>query len=312
MGTLDAPISPFSLCASAETTKKEVLETCEAVTIIETPPMIVIGVVGYIRTPTGLRAYDTVWTEHLSDEVKRRFYKNWCVVRRIVCGSTSTAAPCRAERFCQVGGEDEGGGLCEAAGADFGAAQLGNEAAACGVAGATPLGPAFTAGRWWAMVFSLLLPVLRAAFVVPLPLFRFKSKKKAFTKYAKKASDKSTVEKALEDIKKNCEVRLPACLLFACLLIVRSSLKDVEKCPVSCCRLVAIYNGDEQELTSCSLSPSSSAQTVRAICHTQVHMVKNLKMKKAHIMEVQINGGKSVSEKVDFAYKYFEKVRQSF
>lgn len=69
---------PFT--ASAETSKKEVLETCEAVTIIETPPMIVIGVVGYVRTPTGLRAYDTVWTEHLSDEVKRRFYKNWCVL----------------------------------------------------------------------------------------------------------------------------------------------------------------------------------------------------------------------------------------
>lgn len=38
-------------------------------------------------------------------------------------------------------------------------------------------------------------------------------------------------------------------------------------------------------------------------------MVKNLKMKKAHIMEIQINGGKSISEKVDFAYKYFEKVQ---
>lgn len=39
--------------------------------------MIVIGVVGYVKTPTGMRAFDTVWTEHLSDEVKRRFYKNW-------------------------------------------------------------------------------------------------------------------------------------------------------------------------------------------------------------------------------------------
>lgn len=54
---------------------------------------------------------------------------------------------------------------------------------------------------------------------------------------------------------------------------------------------------------------SPRLQVVRAICHTQVHMVKNLKMKKAHIMEIQINGGKSASEKVDFAYKYFEKVR---
>jgi large subunit ribosomal protein L3e len=54
--------------------KKEVVE---AVTIIETPPLIVVGVVGYIETPKGLRALTTVWANHLSDEVKRRFYKNW-------------------------------------------------------------------------------------------------------------------------------------------------------------------------------------------------------------------------------------------
>jgi large subunit ribosomal protein L3e len=54
--------------------KKEVLE---AVTIIEVPPMIVVGLVGYVQTPRGLRALTTVWAEHLSDEVRRRFYKNW-------------------------------------------------------------------------------------------------------------------------------------------------------------------------------------------------------------------------------------------
>jgi large subunit ribosomal protein L3e len=52
-------------------------ETVEAVTIIETPPMIVVGLVGYVSTPRGLRTLSTVWTEHLSEEVKRRFYKNW-------------------------------------------------------------------------------------------------------------------------------------------------------------------------------------------------------------------------------------------
>jgi len=54
--------------------KKEVVE---AVTIIETPPMIVVGVVGYIETPKGLRTFKTIWAEHLSDECRRRFYKNW-------------------------------------------------------------------------------------------------------------------------------------------------------------------------------------------------------------------------------------------
>jgi len=36
-------------------------ETVEAVTIVETPPMVVVGLVGYIETPRGLRALATVW-----------------------------------------------------------------------------------------------------------------------------------------------------------------------------------------------------------------------------------------------------------
>ena len=52
-------------------------EVVEAVTVIETPPMIVVGVVGYVETPRGLRTLTTVWAAHLSDEIKRRFYKNW-------------------------------------------------------------------------------------------------------------------------------------------------------------------------------------------------------------------------------------------
>lgn len=60
---------------TAELHKKE---TCEAVTIIETPPMVIVGVVGYVKTPRGLRCLNTVWAQHLSEEVKRRFYKNWC------------------------------------------------------------------------------------------------------------------------------------------------------------------------------------------------------------------------------------------
>lgn len=47
-------------------------ETCEPVTIVECPPMVVVGVVGYVKTPRGLRSLNTVWAEHLSEEVKRR------------------------------------------------------------------------------------------------------------------------------------------------------------------------------------------------------------------------------------------------
>ncbi|KAF3933409.1 hypothetical protein ABW19_dt0208539 [Dactylella cylindrospora] len=132
-------------------------EVVEAVTIIETPPMIAVGVVGYIETPRGLRSLTTVWAEHLSEEIRRRFYKNW-----------------------------------------------------------------------------------------------YKSKKKAFTKYAKKHSDNSgaAITRDLERIKKYCTI-------------------------------------------------------VRLIAHTQIRKTP-LKQKKAHLMEIQINGG-SISDKVDFAKNLFEK-----
>ncbi|KAK9829770.1 hypothetical protein WJX72_007794 [[Myrmecia] bisecta] len=130
-------------------------ETCEAVTIIETPPMVVVGVVGYVQTPRGLRTLNTVWAEHLSEEVKRRFYKNW-----------------------------------------------------------------------------------------------FKSKKKAFSKYAKKYTEgKKAVEAELEQLKQYATV-------------------------------------------------------VRVLAHTQIRKI-GFGQKKAHMMEIQVNGG-SIAEKVDFAYNLFE------
>ncbi|GMF01077.1 unnamed protein product [Ambrosiozyma monospora] len=52
-------------------------EVVEAATVVDTPELVVVGVVGYVETPRGLRSLTTVWAEHLSDEVRRRFYKNW-------------------------------------------------------------------------------------------------------------------------------------------------------------------------------------------------------------------------------------------
>lgn len=52
-------------------------ETVEAVTIVEAPPIAIVGVVGYIQTPKGLRTFKTVFAEHLSEDCRRRFYKNW-------------------------------------------------------------------------------------------------------------------------------------------------------------------------------------------------------------------------------------------
>jgi len=52
-------------------------EICEAVTLLETPPIVCVGFVGYIETPNGLRPLTCVFAGHLSDTCKRRFYKNW-------------------------------------------------------------------------------------------------------------------------------------------------------------------------------------------------------------------------------------------
>merc|ERR1712228_580494 len=52
-------------------------EIVEAVTVIETPPLVCVGMVGFIETPRGLRALKTIWAEHINVECKRRFYKNW-------------------------------------------------------------------------------------------------------------------------------------------------------------------------------------------------------------------------------------------
>jgi len=132
-------------------------EVVEAVTVVETPPMVVVGVVGYVETPRGLRSLTTVWAEHLSDELKRRFYRNW-----------------------------------------------------------------------------------------------YRSKKKAFTRYAKKHSENSgsSITRELERIKKYCTV-------------------------------------------------------VRVLAHTQLSKT-GLKQKKAHLMEIQVNGG-SIADKVEFAKGNFEK-----
>ena len=54
--------------------KKEIVE---AVTVIETPPLRVVGIVGYVETVRGLRSLATVWAQNLNVDFKRRFYRNW-------------------------------------------------------------------------------------------------------------------------------------------------------------------------------------------------------------------------------------------
>jgi large subunit ribosomal protein L3e len=52
-------------------------EVVEMVTIMECPPLIVVGLVGYKETPSGLKALASVWANHIGEPMKRRMSKNW-------------------------------------------------------------------------------------------------------------------------------------------------------------------------------------------------------------------------------------------
>jgi len=91
-------------------------EVAEAVSVLEAPPMVVVGFVGYVETPRGLRALTSVWAGHLSEECKRRFYKSWCRSKQKAFtkyqkkwgeaqkGSEAPMAAeiARAKKYCQV------------------------------------------------------------------------------------------------------------------------------------------------------------------------------------------------------------------
>jgi len=125
---------------------------------LEAPPMIVIGMVGYIKTVRGLRSLTTVWADHMDNSVKRRFYKNW-----------------------------------------------------------------------------------------------YRSKKKAFTRYAARCADENNKDREAElaRMKKHCHI-------------------------------------------------------IRVLAHTQIGKLE-FRQKKAHLTEIQINGGKDIAEKVDWGFNLFER-----
>jgi len=78
--------------------------------------MVIVGFVGYVETPRGLRALTAVWAGHLSEECKRRFYKSWHkskhkaftkYQKRWSDANSAGGAPMaaeidRAKKYCQV------------------------------------------------------------------------------------------------------------------------------------------------------------------------------------------------------------------
>eukprot|EP00178_Gracilaria_changii_P002236 TRINITY_DN1331_c1_g1_i1.p1 TRINITY_DN1331_c1_g1~~TRINITY_DN1331_c1_g1_i1.p1 ORF type:complete len:415 (+),score=62.44 TRINITY_DN1331_c1_g1_i1:25-1245(+) len=59
--------------------KKEVVE---ATSVVEVPPMVVVGMTGYVKTTKGLRCLCNVWAEHLSEQFKRKMYRNWAASKK--------------------------------------------------------------------------------------------------------------------------------------------------------------------------------------------------------------------------------------
>lgn len=86
--------------------KKEIIE---ATTIIECPPIMIVGLVGYIETPRGLRALSTVWASKLDKNTIRRFYKNWMSSKKKAFskyskkfGETSEIGFKRIKKYCSI------------------------------------------------------------------------------------------------------------------------------------------------------------------------------------------------------------------
>jgi len=75
--------------AGSKLHKKEVVE---AVTILDAPPMIAVGLVGYVNTPRGLRTITTVFANFLGEEMRRNYIKNWYKSKKKAFTKHSTKA----------------------------------------------------------------------------------------------------------------------------------------------------------------------------------------------------------------------------
>jgi len=72
-----AGMSHITRTSNKPGSKSNKKEVCEPVTILECPPVVVVGIVGYIPTTHGTRVLKTIWAEHIGEECRRRFSQNW-------------------------------------------------------------------------------------------------------------------------------------------------------------------------------------------------------------------------------------------
>ena len=71
------------------------------------------------------------------------------------------------------------------------------------------------------------------------------------------------------------------------------------------CRYARKYEDGAKEINDSLAQLKEHAAAIRVLVHTQPRKV-NIGFQKAHMMEIQVNGG-SIADKVDFAYGLFEK-----
>lgn len=72
--------------------KGTIKEVTESVTILEAPPMVVFGIVGYVNTPQGLKINKTVLSSHINESVLRRFYRKFYLSKKRMFSSARRKA----------------------------------------------------------------------------------------------------------------------------------------------------------------------------------------------------------------------------
>merc|ERR1712150_421683 len=72
-------------------------ETSEPVTVIETPPMTVVGCSGYVKTPNGVKKLKTIWAKHVNDGFKKRVVRNWYKTKK-TCAFSKIASRYGSEK----------------------------------------------------------------------------------------------------------------------------------------------------------------------------------------------------------------------
>lgn len=70
--------------------KKEVVEP---VSVIDTPPMVVVGITGYGVSPNGKKCLGTVWANHLGESFKRSLVKRWGRSKKKAFANRTATAP---------------------------------------------------------------------------------------------------------------------------------------------------------------------------------------------------------------------------